>query len=142
MVPQFVQSRSRAVATVVAAVLCLCTLPALGDAAKGDAPKTDTPKNNYPTSARVEYVQECIVKNGGNLADLYKCSCAIDRMADHLTYDDFVEASTFARYSTLGGEGGAEFRDPDSGRQKAKLFRSLEAEAYKSCGLKSEALVR
>jgi hypothetical protein len=63
-------------------------------------------------------------------------------MADHLTYDDFVEASTFARYSTLGGEGGAEFRDPDSGRQKAKLFRSLEAEAYKVCGLKSEALGR
>jgi len=44
----------------------------------------------------VEYVQECIVKNGGNLSDLYKCSCAIDRMAEHLTYDDFVEAGTFA----------------------------------------------
>lgn len=145
MVRPVMQSRFRGVATGVAVALCLCALPALGDAPTVAAPTAaaaGVPKNNYPTSARVEYVQECILKNGGNLADLYKCSCAIDRMADHLTYDDFVEAGTFARYATLGGEGGGEFRDPDSGRQKAKLYRSLEAEAYKSCGLKAEVLTR
>jgi hypothetical protein len=114
-------------------VLCWCT-PVLGDAAK-----TDPPRNDYPTVARVEYVQECIAKNGGNLADLYKCSCAIDRIAEHLTYDDFVEAGTFARYATLPGEGGGEFRDPDRAKERAKLYRSLEAEAYRSCGLKSAA---
>ena len=124
MVPLFAHSRFRA-STVVAAALCWCA-PALAD----------PPRNDYPTTARVEYVQECIAKNGGNLADLYKCSCAIDRIADHLTYDDFVEAGTFARYATLPGEGGGEFRDPDRAKERAKLYRSIEAEAYRSCGLK------
>ena len=127
MVPLFAQFRFRTSTVVAAAALCWCTAPALGDA----------PKNDYPTSARVEYVQECIVKNGGNLSDLYKCSCAIDRMADHLTYDDFVEAGTFARYATLGGEGGGIFRDPDRAKERARLYRSIEADAYRVCGLKA-----
>ncbi|HEY6922599.1 MAG TPA: hypothetical protein VI653_03955 [Steroidobacteraceae bacterium] len=129
MGPSFAQSLFRAT-TVVAVAICWCT-PASGDASRADAPR-----NDYPTTARVEYVQECIAKNGGNLADLYKCSCAIDRIADHLTYDDFVEASTFARYATLPGEGGGVFRDPDRAKERAKLYRGIEAEAYRSCGLK------
>jgi hypothetical protein len=137
MVPRFVQLRLRTSTVVAAAALCWCAVPV-----RGDAPQADPPKNDYPTSARVEYVQECIAKNGGGLADLYKCSCAIDHMAGHLTYDDFVEAATFARYSTLGGEGGAEFRDPDRAREKAKQYRALEAEAYRVCGLKAAALTR
>jgi hypothetical protein len=137
MVPRFVQCRLRTSTVVAAAALCWCALPV-----RGDAPRGDAPKNDYPTSARVEYVQECIAKDGGGLADLYKCSCAIDRMADHLTYNDFVEAATFARYSTLGGEGGAEFRDPDRAREKAKLYRTLETEAWRTCGLKTAALIR
>jgi hypothetical protein len=137
MVPLFVQFRFRASAVVAAAALCWCASLALGDAPKLDVPKADVPRNDYPTSARVEYVQECIAQNGGNLADLYKCSCAIDRMADRLTYDDFVEAQTFAHYSTLGGEGGGIFRDPDRAKERAKLYRTVEAEAYRACGLKA-----
>jgi len=129
MVPLFAHSRFRA-STVLAAALCWCA-PVLGDPGQ-----TGAPRNDYPTTARVEYVQECIAKNGGNLADLYKCSCAIDRIAEHLTYDDFVEASTFARYATLPGEGGGEFRDPDRAKERAKLYRGIEADAYRACGLK------
>ena len=137
MVPLFVQFRFRASTVVAAAALCWCASLALADAPGPEAPKADAPRNDYPTSARVEYVQECVAKNGGNLADLYKCSCAIDRMADRLTYDDFVEAQTFAHYSTLGGEGGGIFRDPDRAKEKAKLFRTIEADAYRACGLKA-----
>ena len=136
MVPLFAQLRSRASTVVVATVLCWCALPVLGDAL-ADGPKAGAPRNDFPTSARVEYVQECIAKNGGNLSDLYKCSCAIDRMAERFTYDDFVEAQTFAHYSTLGGEGGGIFRDPDHAKERAKLFRTVEADAYRSCGLKA-----
>jgi hypothetical protein len=141
MVPLIDQFRNRASTVVAAAImataLCWCTLPVLADAPQES--RTDAPRNDYPTSARVEYVQECIAKNGGNLADLYKCSCAIDRIADHLTYDDFVEAGTFARYATLPGEGGGEFRDPDHARERAKLYRGIEADAYHACGLKVAA---
>jgi hypothetical protein len=129
MVPLFAQSWFRTSTVVAAAVLCWCATPAHSD--------TPTPRNDYPTAARVEYVQECMTKNGGVLSDMYKCSCVIDRLAEHLTYDDFVEAGTFARYSTLPGEGGGIFRDPDHARERAKLYRNLEAEAYRSCGLKT-----
>ncbi len=78
-------------------MLCWCAVPALADATRIGTAGADAPRNDYPTSARVEYVQECITRNGGNLSDLYKCSCAIDRIAGHLTYDNFVKAGTFAR---------------------------------------------
>jgi hypothetical protein len=93
------------------------------------------PAHDYPTLARVEYVNQCIEKNGGKLAALYQCSCAIDRIADAMSYDDFVEASTFAKYATLPGEGGGIFRDSDHARQMTKSFRELEAGALHACGM-------
>ncbi|MGH8240933.1 MAG: hypothetical protein ACREXP_28490 [Steroidobacteraceae bacterium] len=119
--------------------LCqLRTLSALLGAAclcSGPAGSADTPVNNYPTVARVEFVQECIAKHGGKLENLYQCSCAIDRIANALSYDDFVEASTYAKYSALPGEGGGIFRDSDQARQMAKRYREVEADAYRGCGL-------
>jgi len=110
----------------LAGALAWCAVPARGAA----------PANDYPTFARVEYVQECMSRSGGALAQLYQCSCAIDRIAEHLTYDEFVEAGTFARYATLPGEGGGIFRDPEHAQQQAKLYRRVEADAYRACGLK------
>jgi hypothetical protein len=117
------------VAVGMLAALCWCAIPAQGDPSP----------NDYPTSARVEFVQDCMARQGAKLEDLYKCSCVIDRLAIHLTYDQYVEASTIAHYSTLGGEGGGEFRDPEEGKKQAKLYRSLEADAYHACGLKPPA---
>jgi len=95
----------------------------------------DSPVHDYPTVARVEFVQDCIARHGGKLENLYQCSCAIDRIANSLSYDDFVEASTYAKYATLPGEGGGIFRDSDTAKQMAKRYRETEAEAYRSCGL-------
>jgi hypothetical protein len=94
------------------------------------------PVHDYPTLARVEYVNQCIEKNGGKLAALYQCSCVIDRIADAMSYDDFVEASTFVKYATLPGEGGGIFRDSDHARQMTKSFRELEAGALHACGVR------
>jgi hypothetical protein len=113
------------VLTALLGAFCWCALPA----------HSDPLANDYPTSARVEYVQDCIGRHGGKLEALYKCSCVIDRLAQKLTYDEYVEDSTFAHYSTLPGEGGGIFRDPDTAKQKAKLYRTLEAESFKACGL-------
>jgi hypothetical protein len=99
------------------------------------APAAASPAHDYPTIARVEYVTACLGKNGGKLAALYQCSCAIDRIADALTYDDYVEASTYAKYATLSGAGGGIFRDSDQARRLAKSFRELEAGALRGCGL-------
>jgi hypothetical protein len=106
----------------------LCASPVSG---------ADAPVHDYPTVARVEFVQDCIARHGGKLENLYQCSCAIDRIANSLSYDEFVEASTYAKYATLPGEGGGIFRDSDTAKQMAKRYRETEAEAYRSCGLGS-----
>jgi hypothetical protein len=93
------------------------------------------PTNNYPTTARVEFVNDCIARNGGKLSQLYQCSCVIDDIANTLTYDEFVEAGTFSRYATLPGEGGGIFRDSDEAKAKAKRYREIEKNAYRACGL-------
>jgi hypothetical protein len=97
--------------------------------------RADAPANNYPTIARIEYVRECMNRSGGGESSLYQCACAIDRIADKLTYDEYVEASTFARYATLPGEGGGIFRDTDDAKKKAKLFHSIEDDALRSCNV-------
>ena len=94
------------------------------------------PAHDYPTQARVEYVNECIANQRDSLANVYQCSCVIDRIAETLTYDEFVESITFARYAGLPGEGGAIFRDSDDARKKARRYKELEQEAFTSCGLK------
>lgn len=76
-----------------------------------------------------------MVRSGGSEADLYKCSCAIDRIASRLTYDQFVEASTYSNNATLAGENGGIFRDHPLAQQQAKLMRSVETAAWRACGL-------
>jgi hypothetical protein len=117
----------------------LCVLPlALGFtamAAADDAGPTAVPAHDYPTVARVEFVNECVAKSGGKLAAVYQCSCAIDRIADALAYDDFVEASTYAKYASLPGQGGSIFRDSDHARSLAKSYRDLESKSLRGCGM-------
>jgi hypothetical protein len=124
--------RLRTCNLALSAALCWCAIPA----------HSDPLPNDYPTSARVEFVQDCMARSGGRLEDLYKCSCVIDRIAQHLSYDDYVEAATYAHYSTLPGEGGGEFRDPPRAKERAKLYRALESDSYRACGLKPLATDR
>jgi hypothetical protein len=49
-----------------------------------------------------------------------------------------VEASTFAKYSTLPGEGGGLFRDSEEAKKKGRLYREVEAEAFNACGVKKK----
>jgi hypothetical protein len=109
--------------------------PAFSEPPGTDVNASTAPAHDYPTVARVEYVNDCIGKNGGKLAALYQCSCAIDRIANALAYDDYVEASTYAKYATLPGQAGGIFRDSEHARQLAKSFRDLEANSLRGCGM-------
>ena len=111
-----------------AALMCSSAATVQGDPAVHD----------YPTLARVEYVNECVAKHGDKLSSVYQCSCAIDRIAVALSYDDFVEAATFAKYASLPGEGGGIFRDSEQAKKMAKLYREVETGAYRACGLEGE----
>jgi hypothetical protein len=120
----------------------LCHLPTvlitIGFALSGAAAEPargDAAAHDYPTLARVEYVNQCVASNGGKLAALYQCSCAIDRIAAALAYDDYVEATTFVKNANMPGEGGGMFRDSERGRQLTKGYRALETDALRSCGM-------
>lgn len=92
--------------------------------------------HEYPTVDRVEYVLECLWDNGGEQEYLYKCSCAIDAIAKELTYDDYVEVSSAARYQRLAGERGGLFRDPEPAKNMAKKYREIHARAKQQCRVK------
>lgn len=117
---------------LISCALVIFSLPASGD-------DEDMPVHYFPTQARVEYVNECIATHDDSLANVYQCSCTIDRIANVLSYDEFVTAITFARYAGLPGEGGAVFRDSDQARNTAKRFRELEKLAQRECGLSTSA---
>jgi hypothetical protein len=110
---------------IATTALCQAEAPAQEDGAS----------HNYPTFARVAYVQECMVRQGGEYSGLYKCSCAVDRIAQELAYDEFVEMGTFARNAALAGERSGVFRDSEDAREAAKRYRAVEAAAYKACGI-------
>jgi hypothetical protein len=91
--------------------------------------------HDYPTVDRVEFVLECLQRNDGHQEFLYRCSCLIDEIAREFAYDDFVEASTAARYQTLGGERGGVFRDAPTTREAAKRYAQVRSEAMKRCSV-------
>lgn len=133
MLSRYETIRRRAAVTLAAAALCWSGLPALGD------PPAHPRTNDYPTYARVQYVVQCMSQGNGTQALLYQCSCVIDHIAQHLTYDQFVEASTFAHYAKLPGENNGIFRDPDQAKQQSKLYHQVETQSYRACGLKAPA---
>lgn len=90
---------------------------------------------DYPTSGRVEYVLECMQKHDGKYEYLYKCSCVIDRIADALSYDDFVAMSTALRNQSLPGERGGVFRDAASVKDMAGRYKTIETGASKACAV-------
>jgi hypothetical protein len=91
--------------------------------------------SDFPTVDRVEFVLECMQKNAGKQEFLYKCACVIDEIAGKFSYDDFVEASTAARYQSLGGDRGGLFRDPPRTREVAKRYAEVHRAAMKHCNV-------
>jgi hypothetical protein len=90
--------------------------------------------NDFPTSERVLYVNECMRENPGPAFEMInKCSCALDRIASEVKYEDFVSMATVVKAMSIGGERGNDLRDNDSLKPQAKRFRELQAAALKSC---------
>jgi hypothetical protein len=92
--------------------------------------------NDFPTHARVDFVLACMRENPtiGQEA-IYKCSCAIDNIANQLKYDDWVDLSTIANATTIAGERGGAMRDLKDGRKMISRFREIQEGAKKGCFL-------
>ena len=98
---------------------------------------------DYPTSDRVVWVEQCMRQHPGPYYEmLNKCSCALDKLAGQLPYDDFVGMSTASNANSIGGERGNAIRDAESLQEQIRRFRQLQAAAKKSCFILSEPLNR
>ena len=94
--------------------------------------------NDFPTADRMLYVQECLRAHPGqNFEMVSKCSCALDKLAAKVKFDEYVTMTTIVKAVTIGGERGGELRDNESLKPQIKRYRDLQSEAEKSCFLDS-----
>ena len=107
--------------TRYALLLMLCTVPFAH-------------ANDFPTRARVEFVLACMRESKTPQQEsMYKCSCAIDAIADEVNYSAWVELSTVANGTTIAGERGGVMRDLKDGRKLIASYRELQESAKKRC---------
>ncbi|MBN8441606.1 MAG: hypothetical protein J0M28_07895 [Thauera sp.] len=111
--------------------LAACLFSAL--AAKASA-------NDFPTQERVLYVQECMQTHPGNAYEMIsKCSCALDALAQEISYDDYMTLHTATLAQRIAGERGASLRDNAIVGKEVKRLRELQARAYKRCFIETSA---
>lgn len=90
--------------------------------------------NDFPTTDRVLFVQDCMRKNPGNYYEMVnKCSCALDRIAEEVKFDDWVSMQTISNAMTIGGERGNDLRDNETLKPAVKAYRDVQAKALKAC---------
>ena len=95
--------------------------------------------NDFPTRARVEFVLTCMRESKAPQQEsMYKCSCAIDAIADKVTYSTWVDLLTIANGITIAGERGGVMRDLKDGRKLIASFRELQDGAKKACFIGNE----
>ncbi len=95
--------------------------------------------NDFPTRARVEFVLTCMSESKASQQEsMYKCSCAIDAIADKVSYATWVDLSTVANGTTIAGERGGVMRDMKDGRKLIASFRELQDSAKKTCFIRTE----
>jgi hypothetical protein len=91
--------------------------------------------HDYPTYERVEFVLDCMQRNGGAYALIYQCSCAIDKLAEQFTIDEFVDMQTSVNASDMSGQRGGELRGNPQIRQSMNRYREAVLVAGRSCGI-------
>ena len=95
--------------------------------------------NDFPTRARVEFVLGCMKDSKASEEEsMYKCSCAIDAIAEKIRYSTWVDLSTVANGITIAGERGGVMRDMKDGRKIVASYRELQENAKKRCFIRSE----
>jgi hypothetical protein len=91
--------------------------------------------NDFPTLERVLFVEGCVREHADRPRQemLYKCSCAVDAIAEDASYDEFVEMATANDAGQIAGERGTQVRESAEGRSLTKRYKELRAKAAKSC---------
>jgi len=70
---------------------------------------------------------------GPNYEMISKCSCALDRLAGEVKFDDYVNMITIVNAISIGGERGGELRDNETLKPQIARYRQLQAKVGKAC---------
>ena len=91
--------------------------------------------NDFPTLERVQFVETCIRDHSDRSRQemIYKCSCAVDAIAEEVTYAEYVDLATAFAAGQVAGERGAAIRESTQGRDLASRYRAIQGRAYKNC---------
>lgn len=96
--------------------------------------------HDYPTADRVTWVQACMQEHPGHYFEMVnKCSCAMDRIAQAVSYDDFTTMNTALNASSIGGERGGSLRASETVQQQVRQYRALQKQAQAACFIQPAA---
>lgn len=97
--------------------------------------------NDFPTQARVEYVLQCMARQGGQSYDnLYACICGVDKIAEQISYQEYTSAQMLTYLWSTPGERGGVFRDAATdARKRIKNLAKIQQDAEASCFLRKPA---
>jgi len=88
----------------------------------------------YPTLDRVEFVLGCMdVRGGQTYTTMYGCVCLIDKIAESVPYEAFVDATTLQVMMKTPGEKGGPFRDAPGARKLTRGFDEIVADSERRC---------
>ena len=94
------------------------------------------PSAEILSRARVEFVLSCMRESKAPQQEsMYKCSCAVDAIADVVDYATWVDLGTIANATTIAGERGGVIRDMKDGRKMIASYRELQENAKGRCFL-------
>jgi hypothetical protein len=90
---------------------------------------------DYPTSDRVQFVEECVrdYPDRGHFEMVAKCSCLVDQLAKKYDYDQFVDLTTAAKAFSISGERGNVVRDSDIGKSLNAEYKKAAQEGKEAC---------
>ena len=105
----------------------------LGLAVSAPEPLRAAPED-YPTEALADYVFGCMASNGQTQDALRRCSCSIDRIAEKLSYDEYVQAETvLSMRQARSGERFVMFRTSPWAQGMVDKLRQAQVDAELSC---------
>ena len=84
--------------------------------------------NDFPTEARAEYIFACMHSNEISPTFLQKCSCGVDKIANRLSYDEYLKAETIIRIQLENNPRAEAYRSVGIAKSHLdKLFRAMAA---------------
>lgn len=90
---------------------------------------------SYPTETLADYVFACMAAHGETQDALRRCSCSIDTLAEHLDYDQYVQAETVLRMQRVpgGADNVTQFRSSSWALGMVDKLRQAQVQADQKC---------